>query len=175
MNYVIFFFTFVEFAPNHGEYGPICADIGPIFGRKWAEKRAHLRQKWADIGAWGRRLGDQPPLEPIIPPANTQAAIFVPPGGLTAGDALLADLDSSAPLLLPGPAPTRRSSASLLSRPCLCSGLPGFFPAAPFLCGRTRPTLLRSQAALQVAGPRRRPPWSRCRCCHCLRQRCCSG
>ena len=24
-----------------------------IFHQKWAEKRAHLRQKWADIGAWG--------------------------------------------------------------------------------------------------------------------------
>ena len=63
--------------------------------RIWAYSRPYglfIRRnwdaKWANFGAWGRRLGAKPPPAPSVSPARPHGAIFVRPGGPTAGDAL---------------------------------------------------------------------------------------
>ena len=54
---------------------------GPFIRRNWAAK-------WANFGAWGRRLGAKPPPAPIVSPARPQGRFFCVLGGPTAGDAL---------------------------------------------------------------------------------------
>ena len=58
------------------------------FSPKVGRKAGTFVPKLANIGAWGQRLGVQLPPAPIISPARLQAAIFTPPRGPTAGDAL---------------------------------------------------------------------------------------
>ena len=88
LNYVIKKYLCREFnveprrtTPNMGRFSPIWGLYSPNVGRKLSQYR-RLGATWGDGWMPNRPSAD------ILSPAHLQAAIFMPPGGPTIGDAL---------------------------------------------------------------------------------------